>query len=121
MELYILDSLLRRTAVIDRFESLIWTERFAEKGDFELVINSTHENRRLLVAGTRLALNESDRVMTVQSIEDKKDSDGKTILTVKGPSLESLLDDRAAIDGFAGLTTDPNWVLTDTPGNIART
>jgi hypothetical protein len=41
MEVYILDSLLRRTEVVDQFESCIWTERFSEHGEFEIDIKST--------------------------------------------------------------------------------
>lgn len=64
MEVYVLDSLLRRSEVIDRFESLIWTERWASWGDFELAIRSTYGSRGLLRKGTQLAMNQSDRVMT---------------------------------------------------------
>lgn len=120
MELYILDSLLRRTAVIDRFESMIWTERYSAWGDFELVIFSTLESRTLFQAGTRLAMSDSYRVMTVEFVENAVDSEGRQLLTVKGRSLEALLDDRTARNTFADLATTPKWVLTGTPGAIAR-
>ena len=120
MELYILDSLLRRTAVIDRFESMIWTERYSAWGDFELVIFSTLESRTLLKAGTRLAMSESYRVMTCEFVENAIDSEGRQLLTVKGRSLEAILDDRTARNTFADLATTPKWVLTGTPGAIAR-
>lgn len=120
MELYILDSLLRRTAVIDRFESMIWTERYSAWGDFELVIFSTLESRTLFQTGTRLAMSDSYRVMTVEFVENAVDSEGRQLLTVKGRSLEALLDDRTARNTFADLATTPKWVLTGTPGAIAR-
>ena len=117
MEVYILDSLLRRERVIDRFESLIWTERFNSYGDFELVIRSTLESRSLLTAGTRLALNKSYRVMTIETVEDQVDSDGKATLTVKGNSLESLLEDRTLMTTGAG---GPNWSDNAPPADLAR-
>lgn len=120
MELYILDSLLRRKNVIDRFESMIWTERYSAWGDFELVIFSTLESRTLFQAGTRLAMSDSYRVMTVEFVENAIDSEGRQLLTVKGRSLEAILDDRTARNTFADLATTPKWVLTGTPGNIAR-
>lgn len=120
MELYILDSRLRRTSVVDRFESLIWTERFTAWGDFELVIYSTTESRSLFVAGTRLSMSDSYAVMTVEFIEDKVDSEGRQLLHVSGRSLESLLDERVARNTFADLTTTPKWVLTGTPASIMR-
>lgn len=120
MEVYTLDSLLRRETVIDRFESLIWTERFQAYGDFELRVHSTSENRRRLTAGTWLAMNESYRVMTIESVEDTVDDEGRQILIVKGPSLEEIMDDRIALGALTDLTTNPKWTITDTPTNVAR-
>lgn len=120
MELYVLDSLLRRVEVFDRFESLIWTERFAEIGDFQLVVTSTTRTRSIFTTGTRLAVNTSYRVMTVETVEDTTDADGKAMLKVTGRSLEALLDDRVAKDVLGDLTTNPKWTLTGAPGDIAR-
>jgi hypothetical protein len=100
MEVYILDDQLRRTEVIDRFESMIWTERYSASGDFQL----------------------SYRVMEVDTVENKDDSEGRSLLTVTGRSLEKILEDRAAVDGLLNVTTyaNPSWVLTGTAGDIAR-
>lgn len=120
MEVYPLDPLLRREYVIDRFESLIWTERFNTHGDFQLDIHSTVESRRLLKAGTRLAMNESNYVMMVETIEDGVSEEGIKILKVKGRSLEAILFDRVAKESLDDLTTSPKWIITDVPGDIAR-
>jgi hypothetical protein len=114
MEVYTLDNLLRRETVVDRFESIIWTERFSAYGDFELVLNSTLENRRLFVTGTRLALNESYRVMTVETIEDKTDSEGRNMLTLKGRSLEMIMEDRVAKKHLNDLGVEAKWGITGT-------
>jgi hypothetical protein len=120
MEVYILDSLLRRTHVVDKFESLIWTERFSDIGDFELVLNSTREARALFAPETQLTINKSYRVMTVETVEDVTDSEGKMVLTIKGRSLEALLEDRLARNNMLDLVVNPKWILTDTPGDIIR-
>lgn len=120
MELYVLDSLLRRETVIDRFESLIWTERFKDYGDFELLIESTLETRQLLVTDTKLAMNESYRVMIIETVEGRSDADGKRLLKISGRSLESILESRVARGKMEDLTTTPKWIITDTPAKIAR-
>lgn len=120
MELYTLDSLLRRKDVIDRFESMIWTERYAAWGDFELVIFSTPSIRALLKAGTKLAMNESYRVMTIEQVENAVDSEGRQLLNVKGRSLEFLLEDRVARNTFSDLETTPKWIIKDKPAEIMR-
>lgn len=119
MEVYILDSLYRRSDVIDRYESLIWTERVSSAGDFELKLNSTLENRNLFREGVKLAILPSYRVMIVETVEDSIDDDGRQILTVKGLSLESVLDQRLARSAMTDTTVNPSWTLTGTPKDIA--
>lgn len=120
MEVSILDSLYRRTAVVDRFESLIWTERHRAWGDFELKVHSTSENRNRFSLGQRLVINESWRVMTVETVEDSTDDEGRATLTLKGRSLEAILENRIARSALSDLTTLPKWEITGLPAVIAR-
>lgn len=120
MELYTLDPLLRREYVVDKFESLIWTERFLTHGDFQLDIYSTYRTRSLLKPDTYLAMNKSNYVMRVENVEDDVNSDGQKILVVKGRSIEAILKDRVAKESLADTTTSPKWTLTDTPGAVMR-
>lgn len=120
MDLYILDSLLRRETVVDQFKSLIWTERFQSAGDFELVVQSTLENRQRFKAGKWLALSESYRCMKVETVLDETDDDGAEYLTISGPSIEIITDDRVAFNTKDDLVTNPKWVITDVPGDVAR-
>lgn len=119
MDIYILDSFYRRTDVVDKYESLIWTERFSSAGDFQLKVQSTLGNRNRFVEGTKLAILESYRVMVVETVQDGTDDDGRDILTITGPSLESVLDQRLARSAMNDTTTNPQWVLTGTPKAIA--
>lgn len=120
MDVYILDSLLRRDTLVDRYVSFIWTERFTSYGDFELILHSTPDNRRLFKTGTLIACSESYYVMSVLTVKNSTDSEGKNILTVNGLSFEKILDDRVAMGSLADLTTSPNWTLTGPPAAVAR-
>lgn len=106
--------------VIDRFESLIWTERWQAFGDFQLDIFSTLAARSTFKVGTRLAMNESNYVMTVESVEDEEDAEGRRKLTIKGRSLESQLLDRVAYSAATDTTTTPKWIITNPPATVAR-
>lgn len=121
MEVYTLDPLWRHEQVIDRFESLIWTERYAAWGDFELRLHSTSSSRRLLKTGVRLAINESYRVMEVETFEDK-DENGEKLLIVKGRSSEKVLDDRipSSFTMVGDTNAQPKLVFTGVPGAIIR-
>lgn len=120
MEVYILDVLLQRMEVIDRFESLIWTERWASWGDFEIVIHSTPSNRSLLKSGTLLAMNLSHRVMVIENIENATSAEGIRMLKVKGRSIEAIFINRGARVSMGSLTASPTWDISDTPGGVMR-
>lgn len=121
MELYVLDSLLRRTAVVDSFDSVVWTERFNTLGDCTLNIHSTLANRNLLTQGVLLAMNRSNRIMRIDTVEDKANNDGTHTIVCTCSSAEIWLDDKPAWDSLVnGTTAEPNWVITGLPADIAR-
>lgn len=97
MEIYILDKLLRPIDVVDEFISMIWTERWSEWGDFELVTLSTTANIRRFVHETMITITESKRVMIVENIEETFDPDKGRILKIKGRDLLCILEKRAAL------------------------
>lgn len=121
MELYTLDSLLRRVAVIDKFESLIWAERFNSTGDFKLLVPRTQAMIDTLSEGTMLVQNDSVRVMVVENVE-KKRSNGKNYMNVTGRSLEKVLSERLARQNWNNTVTTKTWNFTNQlPAEIART
>lgn len=120
MDLYVLDDQLRRIQVVDTFESFIWTERFSEYGDFQLVIESTAPTRKVLTIGTHVAIETSYRVMTIETVEKKRDAEGRSILEITGRSLEALMLDRVAKKTMDDLTVDYEWILEGTPREIMK-
>lgn len=120
MELYVLDDLFRAVDVIDTFVSLIWTERYAEFGDFELVTLSSSANQRRFVKNKRLMINKSKRVMQIESIEETFDVDNGNVMKVKGREITLILDSRPAIKVVSGVVS-PVWYITgNTPGDTMR-
>lgn len=100
MEIFILDALLRPIDVLDEYISFIWTERYAEMGDFELITLSTPANLRRFVPDTMISILDSKRIMRIRSIEEKDDEDHGITLTIKGFDLSFILQQRiiATID-----------------------
>lgn len=121
LEWYTLDENLRRDTVIEGFESFIWTERYSDVGDFQIVIKSTYATRTLLTTGKWLAMKGSKRVMIIDTVVDETAEDGTRNLTVTGKSLENLFADRVAFSAVVDTTSTPNWTLVGTPGDIVRT
>lgn len=107
MEIFILDALLRPIDVVDTYISMVWTERFALKGDFHLVTLSTIANRRKFAVDTMIMIPDSKRIMRVNTIEDTMDVDQGATLTVKGFELVSIFEQRVmAIKEEGGLPSD---------------
>jgi Siphovirus ReqiPepy6 Gp37-like protein len=91
MQVYILNSSLLRTDIIEQYESMIWTERYQAFGDFQLDIDPNLADAQLFLEGTYLMIDKSDRVMYIDSVFQKKTDDGTRVLEVKGKSLEATM------------------------------
>lgn len=121
MDLYILNSSFRRESVVDDYLSLVWSERYNSAGDFVLVLPALPRFKRAFLAGTYVSINLSDRVMTVKTIEETLSEDGAEVLTIKGFSLETMLDDRVALYALEGSDGAEPWEIEATPAEVMRT
>jgi hypothetical protein len=120
MEVYILDSSFRRTEVVEQFESFIWTERWADQGEFSLDIDPSFPDSTLFEKGKYIACDKSDRMMVVTTVENALADDGTRKLKVTGASFESIMEERANFyDMFtlAGSTVTDNPPISKTWGN----
>lgn len=119
MDVFVVDRQYRRRHVVDYYMSFIWTERYSAKGDFEMIVASTQETRTIFKVGQYIAIDESDRLMEILEVEDATDEEGRRVLTIKGYSLEYLLEERVALS--PGATQPPFWWRTRrTPSSHAR-
>lgn len=119
MELYTLDGLLRRTELIEGYESFIWAERYTDIGNLQIVTPSTQQHRNLLSNGTFVGLSESRRVMKIETISDSEAEDGTKKLTVTGKEITNILNDRTASTGLLGVKNG-TWTNTNKPSNVMR-
>lgn len=120
MELYVLDFEFRRIALVDWYESLVWTERFNAFGDFELRIVANTNTIAILQSGYWLAMQGSYRVMQIRRVQNQTDADGRKILTVTGRSMEAILLDRVAIPNLSVTKESEGWNFEKSPVGICR-
>lgn len=111
MDLYILDENLETVAVIDDAESVIWSDRYYEAGDFEIYIRPTETAMATLRIGRFVQRAESDMVGIIQKVEIKTDAEAGPYLTATGPDLKSIVGRRVIW---------PQEDLTDTVENVIR-
>lgn len=84
------------TYAISEFTSFIWTERYWEAGDFELVTVYLQDIFENIKVGNYIYLNGSSTLMVVEKIQISYDpaDPGDQTLTFTGRSIESMLDRR---------------------------
>ena len=91
MDVYTLTPQFFPNVNIDRFFSLIWTERYYDAGDFQLVVPVTPALVSQLAPGTFVALRGLQEIMVVDTLSIDSNS-----MTVTGSSLVKFLNQRLA-------------------------
>lgn len=107
MNVYILNNNFERVGVIDNFESFIWTDRWSECGDFELVVTANSPYTDYLIVDNYIQIKESEHLMIIESVTFKNSfTDGDSII-VSGRSIESILDRRILCETIKMETEQP--------------
>lgn len=94
MELTLLNTSLDAIAVVDDYESLIWTDRYQEHGDFEIYTPVTPDILSVVKQDYYLINRDSDHTMIVEKLLIKTDVETGNHITITGRSLESILKRR---------------------------
>lgn len=94
MDVYILNSDFEEIGIIDVYNSLIWTTRYYESGDFELYMPASSAALELLTSGKYVARDGTKNIMVIEKIEVKTDVTNGNFITVTGRSIESILSRR---------------------------
>ena len=95
--LYVYDTSMILVAVIDRYSSLIWTDRYDNCGDFEISLPYEPKWSEVLRKDYFCRTTYSDHWAVIEKIEESKEEDGPLMMTVSGRSLESILERRVVI------------------------
>ena len=94
MEVHLLNSSFDVIAILDKFTSLIWLDRYWSAGDIDLELVPRGLVSNDLTSMQYLRLKESDHIMIVEYYNLHSDVTDGDVLIIKGRSLESILDRR---------------------------
>jgi hypothetical protein len=94
MEILILDNNFIEIGVLENFDSVIWSDRFYQCGDFEIHTKMNSNFLNMIQKGYYLCLEESEHLMAVETREIKSDVEEGDTLIITGRSIESFLDRR---------------------------
>ena len=94
MELFVLNADFESIAVIDTYESMIWTDRYNAYGDFEIYFVMDESLLEYIKEDYYLWLKDSEHSMIIEDIKIDADTEEGNRLIVTGRSLESILERR---------------------------
>lgn len=94
MEISLLETTFEVMSVVDTYESLIWTDRYFQFGDFEVVVPVTAKVASLLTENRYLQMNDSDHLMVIEHLQIKSEIEEGNKIMVRGRSIESFLERR---------------------------
>lgn len=94
MEILVLNTEFEAIAVIDTYESMIWTDRYNAYGDFEIYFAIDKTLLEFIQEDNYLWLKDSEHSMIIEEIKINADVEEGNHLIVTGRSLESILERR---------------------------
>lgn len=98
MYLYVYDSDFNQIALIDQYSSLIWTDRYDECGEFELVIPYQSSFLDIFCLGYYCKVDQSIHWAVIEKVEMKKEDEDAPEMIISGRSIESILERRVVIE-----------------------
>ena len=98
MDALVLNANREAIAVLDTFESFIWTDRYIGQGDCEVYLPCTPNALETLQIGYYFQIRSSPRLMLIDKLEIITDPVDGDRLKVSGLSLESILNRRIIWD-----------------------
>ena len=94
MEFLVLNTKFEAVAILDVFESFIWTDRYSKCGDFEIYTSSDRQIIEALKEDFYIWTEDSEHVMVIENRKIITDVEEGNKFLVSGRSLESILDRR---------------------------
>lgn len=94
MDIYVLNKNLERVGIVDNYNSVIWANRYAQRGDCEVYVPATSENLQLMQKGFYLERDDDGMVCQIKKIQLDTDAEDGNYLTVSGYDVKGFLDQR---------------------------
>lgn len=116
MEIFKLNSSYFPSTTVPIFKSLIWTERYLEAGDFEIVCEDDISILTTLPLGSLVSHTDTSEVMIVENHEVERDKEKKLKVKVSGRSFETFLENRTTTGSAQPVTdgADPPVTIVET-------
>lgn len=117
MDVMVIDTEFKMVGIIDAYISLIWTDRYDEAGDFELILPMDIPVLSVIKEDYYLAVDESEHWMVIENMNITTDVEEGKRMKITGHSLEKILDRRIIWNKtvFKKTYADDNDTVGETP------
>lgn len=113
MELLSLNDEFQPEYLVENYESLVWSERYARSGDFELISQNIAEAVSAMPLDSYVSLRDSTVPMIVESYKIRKPPRDQASITIKGRSFETVLERRASVNTpLPAITGRVPWMIS---------
>ncbi len=120
MELITLGVNFQPVNLVENYKSVIWTERYASAGDFQITSNNVNELINQLPLESYIGLRESTVPMIVEAHKIEKRAREAPLVTIVGRSLETVLERRASVKDLPTAVVRTPWMMAaSTPSDAA--
>ena len=97
LNLYVFNTAFRRVAIIDKYSSLIWSDRYDDVGDFELTLPYESKYKSIFIKDYYCSTDYSDRWAVIEKIQIDNDEENNATMIISGRQLECILDRRIVL------------------------
>lgn len=107
--------------LIEGYESMIWTERYREPGEFKLTTKFIADVKSALPVDTLISLRDTKEVMIVENHAIVINEEDEIELVVTGRSWDSFMEQRTIVGDLEGFPKKGSWLTQKpyTPGTAA--
>lgn len=112
MILFFLNQNFERVMVVHDVTSVIWTERWSTPGDFEVVVPYSPKFDKIKL-GYFAEQSESTCLMLIEQIVRSNSKENGDVLTIKGRSIDCILESIVPVVDNLTLTGSPEYVAAD--------
>ena len=118
MDLHVLNTNFETIAVIDAYESMLWTDRYNEPGEFEIYTPVSDEMLEFPKVNNYIRIKESKHLMIVEDVQIEANVESGNHIKIKGRSLESILDRRYVVNELNVTGSVQNTIKSIITNNI---
>ena len=111
MQLYVYNPNMEMLGVIEKIESLIWTRRYWEAGEFKLLVPFSEEHNQLLKENNIVLKHGDEEAAEIESVDVSKNLEGFEVIEIHGKFLSHWIKKRLILTPLVNVIAPAPQIL----------